>query len=103
MVWAETAVVGTAVRHLGTKGQGDGPGLVVLAIGDVGLRIPVDQRLERSAYWTTFAHVDLVVAQDHVCIDHTPAVGTDAPRELVEYIVGVGLMHRGSRRGCTGG
>ncbi len=78
---------------LGAEGQRNGPGLVVLAVGDVGLRVAVDERLERAAGRTALPHVDLVVAQDHLGVDDPTALGADAARQLVEDVVGVGLVH----------
>ena len=46
VVGTEAAVVRTAVLDLGAEGQRNGARLVVLAVGDVGLRVAVDERLE---------------------------------------------------------
>ncbi len=91
VVRAEAAVVGAALGDLGRKGERDGARLVELRRRRVGLGIAVDERLVLPVLGAAFAHVDLVVAQEDVRVDHAAALGADAARELVEDVVGVVL------------
>ena len=93
MVGTQSAVVRTAPLVFGAERQRNGSRFVVPAVRDIRLCVPVDERLEGAAGWTPLSHVDLVVSENHLRVDHATAVGADAPRQLVEDVVRVGLGH----------
>ena len=92
MVWAQSAVVRTSVVDFPVKCQRDRPRFVVTGLGGVCLGIGVYQGFERPAIWAPLTHVDLVVAQHHLGVDHLPALGADAAGQFIEDVVCV-LFH----------
>ena len=58
------------------------PGLLYLAKRRVRLGVAVDQRLERTAVRAALAHVDFVVAQEDLRVDHPAAGRADAAGQL---------------------
>src|SRR5216683_5965279 len=100
VVRAEAAVVGTAIEDFGAVGQRNGAGFVVFAECRVGFRIGVNECLERPALRTALAHVNLVVAQNYLCIDDLTTVRADAACEFVKDVVGVLLDSRCSVSAC---
>jgi len=93
MVWAQSAVVRTAIVDLAIEGQRNRPRLVVTGLRRVRLGIRVNQGLEGPTIGAALAHVDLVVAQEDLGVDHLPALGADAAGQFIEDVVGV-LFHK---------
>src|SRR6266851_1745870 len=91
MIRTQSAIVWAAVSNLRSARERNCAGFVVLPEGAVCLSIAIDQSLEWSALGTPLPHIDLVVSQNHLCIDDLAAVWTNAASQLVKDIVGVFL------------
>ncbi len=91
VVGAQAAVVRTTIVNFGAIGQRNGAGFVVFAKGRVRFRVGVNKRLERSALRAALAHVNLVVAQNDLCVDDFSAVRANAASQLVEDTIGIFL------------
>ena len=89
MVRAQTAIMRTAALDLCAICQGNRAGLVVGRERRVGLGVCVNERRKGSAVGTALAHVDFVVAQENLGVDHPAAVRTDAARKLMKYIIDI--------------
>src|SRR5260370_42478880 len=92
MVRAQSAIVRTSVAEFTAERQRNRPWLVVASLSGICLGIGVNQCFERPAIWAALAHIDLVVAQNHLGVDHLPALGADAAGQFIEDVVGV-LFH----------
>src|ERR1035437_428951 len=92
MVWTKATIVRATVFDLCSISKRNRARLVELAEIRVGLRIPVDKRLEGATIGTALGHVDFVVAQQNFRIDYPPALRTDAAGEFIEYVVRVLLQ-----------
>ncbi len=73
-------------------GQRDCARLVVFPKRRIGFGIAIDQRLERTTVWTALAHVNFVVAQNHLSVDHPAALGTNAAGQFVKDVVGISFL-----------
>jgi hypothetical protein len=106
VVRAQPAVVRTARHDFTVEVQRDGAGLVVAYVGDIRLRVTVNQRFVEFPSGTftvaAFAHEHLVVADDDVGIHHLGAFGADAAGEFQKHIVGIPLARRFCRRRGSG-
>jgi hypothetical protein len=89
--------MGTAVRDRRAVGQRNRAGLVVRRKRRVGLRVGVDERHELPAVGAALAHIDFVVAQQNLGVDHLAAMGADAARQLMEDVIGIGAPRIGGR------
>src|SRR5260370_18959420 len=92
MVWAQSAVVRTSIVDFAVKGQRDRPRFVVTGLPSVCLGSADAQAFEGTALRAALAHVDLVVTQHHLGVDHLPALGANAAGQFIEDVVGV-LFH----------
>ncbi len=91
MVGAQSAVVRASILDFGPESQRDRPRLVEPGKIGICLCVAVDKRFERPTLGAALGHVDLVVAQQDLCIDHFAAIWTNTPRELVEDVICVFL------------
>ena len=89
MLRAQSAVEGTAVQDFGAELQGHGPRLVELDGVHIHLSVGTNDALEPIVVRAPFAHVDLVVPDDHLSIDDPFAFGANAAGQLMEDVVGV--------------
>src|SRR5580658_3277524 len=65
------------------------PGLVVRRERCVGFRVGVDERHEWPTVGTALAHIDLVIPQQNLAVYNLSAVGTNAAREFMEYVLDI--------------
>ena len=84
---AQAAVQRAAVLDLGAEFQWDGARLVELDRVHVHLGVGTDDALEPAVVRAPFPHVDLVVADDDLGVDHRFALGADAAGQFVEDVV----------------
>ncbi len=77
----------TAFFNLCAIGQRNRARFVEFAEVRIGLRIAIDDRFEGAAVRAALGHVDLVIAQQNLRIDHLPTLRTNAARELIEDVV----------------
>ena len=81
-----------AVLDLGAVGKRNRARLIELAEVCVGLGIAINKRLEGTAVGAALGHVNLVVAQQDLGVDHFPALRADAAGEFIEDVVCVLLL-----------
>ena len=89
MVRAQAAIVRAAVLHFGRELHGNRARLVELRGIRIGLRVAINQPFEHAMIRAALAHVDLVVANQDVRVDHAPAFRANAARQFIEDVVGV--------------
>src|SRR5260370_40019164 len=91
MIRTQSAIVWAAVSNLRSARERNCAGFVVLPEGAVCLSIAIDQSLEWAARGTPLPHIDLIVSQNHLCVDDLASGWTNAASQLVSDIVGLFL------------
>src|SRR6516165_1087995 len=92
MVRTEPAVMRASLAKFAVEGERDRSGFVVAAERDISFGIAIDKRLKWPAIRAALAHIDLVVPQQDLRVDHFPAIRANAARQLEEDIIRVPLL-----------